>query len=110
MGIQESDYFPLRGSSTFASKPSGISPTEERTLAERQLIFLEPDSKLILSTGMARYWPAARGVWAAKDGTVAAWINQEDHVRLISKAKGADLRTAFLQLIRLEQMLNKVLQ
>merc|ERR1712125_225869 len=59
---------------------------------------------------MARYWPAARGVWAAKDGTVAAWINQEDHVRLISKVKGADLRTAFLQLIKLEQTLNNVLQ
>ena len=37
---------------------------------------------------MARDWPDARGIWHNEDKNFLVWVNEEDHMRIISMEKG----------------------
>jgi len=89
------DYYPLRHSASHPAKPNGMSEQEEEELRGGCLLFGEPDAPVVLSAGTARHWPDARGVFASGSRQVVAWINEEDHLRLISLQVGGDLREAF---------------
>lgn len=54
------DYFPLHGSQSYAPKPDGMSEEEEDDLRKTGNLFQEPDSTLLLASGMGRHWPDAR--------------------------------------------------
>merc|ERR1711957_294433 len=51
-------------------------------------LFQEPDSTLLLSSGCGRHWPDARGIFHNVDKNFFVWINEEDHMRIISMEKG----------------------
>ena len=51
-------------------------------LLDSNLLFREPDSPAVLSSGTGRHWPDGRGVFVCATG-VSAWINEEDHFRLM---------------------------
>lgn len=89
-------YFPLRGSTSYAPKPEGMSFEEEAALRRESLLFQEPDSSVLLCSGMGRHWPEARGVFLADSRKLVAWLNEEDHMRIISMQIGDNLREAFL--------------
>ncbi|CAK9096582.1 unnamed protein product [Durusdinium trenchii] len=85
-------YFPLVGSRSslvnvegtagYAAKPNGMDLYEEKMLLDSNLLFREPDSPAVLSSGTGRHWPDGRGVFVFATG-VSAWINEEDHFRLM---------------------------
>lgn len=58
-------------------------------------LFDKPVSPLLLSAGMARDWPDARGIWHNNLKTFLVWINEEDHTRIISMQKGGNMREVF---------------
>eukprot|EP00929_Paragymnodinium_shiwhaense_P010864 TRINITY_DN11587_c0_g1_i1.p1 TRINITY_DN11587_c0_g1~~TRINITY_DN11587_c0_g1_i1.p1 ORF type:complete len:1244 (-),score=296.36 TRINITY_DN11587_c0_g1_i1:199-3930(-) len=89
------EYLPLRGSYSVPSKPGGMTAEQEERLAQADLLLQEPDARLLLATGSGRFWPAARGVWAAADSGLAAWVGGEDHLRLLCARSGPDLQGAF---------------
>jgi len=103
-GMRDEDlrgaYYPLRASTSYPSRPSGMSPEEEEELEERSFLFLEPDSSVVLSSGLGRDWPEARGVFAAQSQQMVAWINEEDHLRLTSLQAGGGLKQAFERFAR----------
>mmetsp|Transcript_101024 Transcript_101024/g.324404 ORF Transcript_101024/g.324404 Transcript_101024/m.324404 type:complete len:408 (+) Transcript_101024:139-1362(+) len=72
-GEFEGQYFPLQGSWSYPPRPGGMSVQEESSLESRNLLF-EP------RTG----GPWGRGVFATATGDFAAYVNEGDHVRLIS--------------------------
>ena len=74
-------------------------------MREDHFLFQEPDSTLLLSSGMGRHWPDARGIFANKDKTFLVWANEEDHMRIISMQKGADIKQVFT---RFATAVNKV--
>ena len=54
-------------------------------LLDDGLLFREPDSPAVLSTGGGRHWPEGRGVLllqGSEGGNVWAWINEEEHFKL----------------------------
>lgn len=53
-GDMKGDYYPLAGSKSYAPKPNGISFEEEETLREQHFLFQEPDSTLLLASGMGK--------------------------------------------------------
>jgi len=89
-------YFPLRGSTSYEPKPEGMTFEEEADLRRQNLLFQEPDSSVLLCSGMGRHWPEARGVFLADSRKLVAWLNEEDHMRIISMQLGDSLREAFL--------------
>ncbi len=62
-GEFKGDYFPLNGSKSYAPKPSGMSAEKEESLRHCGNLFQEPDSTLLLASGMGRHWPDARGIF-----------------------------------------------
>merc|ERR1712238_278737 len=58
-------------------------------------LFQEPDSTLLLSSGCGRHWPDARGIFHNKAKNFFVWINEEDHSRIISMEKGANIHAIF---------------
>jgi len=104
------EYFPLRGSTSFPSKPYGMSETDENELGQAGLLFHEPDAALILSSGTGRHWPEARGVFHARSQKLTAWLNEEDHLRLLVMQPGADMKAAFECLCAAERGIRKSVQ
>ena len=49
------DYFPLAGSRSYAAKPTGMSAEKEEALRNNGNLFQEPDSTLLLSSGLSAH-------------------------------------------------------
>lgn len=81
----------------------GYHPLGTMTSAEQDqyiadhFLFDKPVSPLLLSSNMARDWPDARGIWHNHNKNFLVWVNEEDHIRLISMEKGGALRKTFLR-------------
>jgi len=80
------EYFPLFGSKSNAvgDKPNGMTKEKEEELRSCGNLFQEPDSTLLLASGMARHWPDGRGVFHNKDANLFIWVGEEDHMRIVS--------------------------
>jgi len=89
------EYYPLAGSQSYAPKPGGMTPEEEEKLREEHFLFQEPDSTLLISGDMHRDWPDARGCFHNNDKNCVVWVNEEDHLRIISMEMGADIKNVF---------------
>lgn len=63
---------------------------------DKQRLFQRPDSNVLLSSGIADDWPDARGIFVSANKRTTAWINGEDHLRMVSTS--GDLKSAFAAL------------
>ena len=88
-------YFPLAGSKSYVPKPGGMSFEQEDRMREDHFLFQEPDSTLLLASGMGRQWPDGRGIFANAAKNFLVWTNEEDHTRIISMQMGADIKEVF---------------
>jgi creatine kinase len=43
------------------------------------------------ASGYHRYWPVGRGIYHNKAKTAVNWVNEGDHLRLISMEQGGDV-------------------
>ena len=84
-GNLQGKYYPL----------NKMTAQEQDQLIEDHFLFDKPVSPLLLSSGMARDWPDARGIWHNDQKTVLVWVNEEDHTRVISMQKGGNMREVF---------------
>jgi creatine kinase len=94
-GELKGDYYPLAGSNTYAPKPNGIDKETEERLVKEHFLFQEPDEPMLLSWRMERDWPQARGIYHNEAKSALVWINEEDHLRVISMEKGKNVRAVF---------------
>lgn len=94
-GELKGDYYPLAGSITYAPKPKGIDKATEKRLVEDHFLFQAPDEPMLLSWRMERDWPHARGIYHNDAKTALVWVNEEDHLRIISMEKGNNIRAVF---------------
>jgi len=84
-GDLEGKYYPL----------GGMTDAEQEQLIEDHFLFDKPTGALLLCSGMARDWPDGRGIWHNANKNFLVWLNEEDHVRVISMQKGGDLKGVF---------------
>ncbi|MBN3310019.1 creatine kinase, muscle a [Amia ocellicauda] len=78
-------YYPLKD----------MSDQEQQQLIDDHFLFDKPVSPLLLASGMARDWPDARGIWHNEGKTFLVWVNEEDHLRVISMQQGGNMREVF---------------
>lgn len=86
---------PYKVAYRHACMAMGRSLAEEERMREEHFLFQEPDSTLLLSSGMGRHWPDARGIFANDAKNFLVWTNEEDHTRIISMQMGADIKEVF---------------
>merc|ERR1719265_731187 len=90
--------------------PCGMSAEREQTLRKHNLMLEEPDAPILISAGLARDWPEGRGVFVNRDFTVAAWVNGVEHLQLMSRLEGGDVRNAFDLFVRTEHAVGSALK
>merc|ERR1719321_1961000 len=61
-----------------------MSHEDEEALRTAGNLFQEPDSTLLLASGMGRHWPDARGIFHNEAKNLFVWVNEEDHLRIVS--------------------------
>jgi len=88
------DYYPLNGSKSYPPKPDGMSVEKEEELRKCGNLFQEPDSTLLLASGMGRHWPDGRGVFENDQKNLYVWVGEEDHLRIVSMQGSRDKPTA----------------
>lgn len=92
------DAFPtlkddLKGSYT---KLSEMSDETAATLRGNGNLFQEPTGPALLAeAGAGRDWPNSRGIFCSDNGKFYVWVNEEDHMRIISMENGGDIVAIF---------------
>lgn len=92
------NYYPLR---TMDAK------TMEQMIQDHFLF--RNDDDVLGDAGGYKYWDIGRGIFHNKDKTFLTWVNEEDHLRLISMQKGGDLGTVYRRLVKAINELEKKL-
>lgn len=69
-----------------------MSDADQEELINAHLMFDKPVSPLLTSSGMARDWPDARGIYHNDARNFIVWVNEEDHSRVIAMENGGDMR------------------
>merc|ERR1711988_2020219 len=117
-GDLKGDYFPLHGSRSYSPKPNGMTEAKEDELRKMGNLFQEPDSTLLLASGMARHWPDGRGVFHNDSKTLFVWFGEEDHLRIVSMQgqrsgptpEGKDIREVTARFMRACDAVQQVLR
>lgn len=81
----------------------GALTNEQRDfLLERGFLFQIPSARnLLTGAGAARSWPDNRGIFHNATQTALAWVNEEDHCRIISMELGGDIPSVFARFCNL---------
>jgi len=71
--------------------------SEERLeeLLGKSFIFDKPVTPEMISSGLARDWPDARGAFLGDKENFLLWVNEQDHCRIISMEKNGNMKEAF---------------
>ncbi|KAJ9449173.1 Creatine kinase [Diplonema papillatum] len=109
-GVLKGDYYPLHGSMSYQPKVGGMSEQKEEELRKAGNLFQEPDSTLLLSSGMGRHWPDARGIYHNNAQNFFVWVGEEDHLRIVSMQKGDDIKDVFKRFATACNEVQKVLK
>ncbi|KAL5009991.1 hypothetical protein ScPMuIL_012296 [Solemya velum] len=92
------------GKLTGALRGTYHSLTNMKELEQKQLMdehFLFHDhSRFRRSVGGYDDWPIGRGIFYNEDKNFLVWINEGDHLRLISMQKGGDLGAVYKRLVK----------
>ncbi len=97
-GDLEGSYLPL----------GELTDTKREKLAQKHLLF-EKGDRFMEAAGINRDWPESRGIFVSKDEKFAVWINEEDHLRIISMDRGGDIIGTYERLSRALAFLEKQL-
>ncbi|KAK2194004.1 hypothetical protein NP493_3g02080 [Ridgeia piscesae] len=93
-------YYPL----------SKMKPEDEKRLIEDHFLFQKPTGHLMVNSGAVRDWPDARGIWHNEGKNFLVWINEEDHMRVISMEQGGNLKGTFERFCRGLQEVEKLMK
>jgi arginine kinase len=85
-------------------------PEEKRKELVADHFLFRDDDSVLRDAGGYRDWSSGRGIFINKDKTFLVWINEEDHMRIISMQKGGDLRKVYSRLVSAIKQLEKLLE
>jgi len=91
-------YFPL----------TGMTPETQKQLTADHFLFNDSDRFLKAASGYDD-WPTGRGIYFNNDKTFLCWVNEEDHLRLISMQKGGNLAEVYKRLVKAIESMEKKL-
>ncbi|XP_022917848.2 arginine kinase-like [Onthophagus taurus] len=89
-------YYPL----------ADMSPEVQKKLTTDHLLFKEGD-KYLEAADANHYWPVGRGIFLNNENTFMVWVNEEDHVRIISMNEGGNLPKVYSRLVEAVRQIEK---
>ena len=83
-------YYPL----------TGMAENIRQQLVDEGFLFSFNKFKKLRFPEVYRDWPENRGIFYNNDKTFLTWVNEEDHLRIISMQRGGDVKGVFYRLAR----------
>lgn len=87
-----------------------MSDSEKQGLIDEHLLFNDADDKCLKDANGYDDWPNGRGIFMNKDKNFLVWVNEEDHIRIISMQKGASLKEVMGRLVKAITEMEKKLE
>jgi len=87
-GDHKGTFYPL----------TGMTKEVQQKLIDDHFLFKEGD-RFLQAANACRYWPAGRGIYHNDAKTFLVWVNEEDHLRIISMQMGGDLGEVYRRLV-----------
>ncbi|CAD5216703.1 unnamed protein product [Bursaphelenchus okinawaensis] len=91
--VQDSDlkgtYYPL----------DGMKKATQNQLIQDHFLFKEGDRHLQYANA-CNFWPKGRGIFHNNQKSFLIWVNEEDHMRIISMEQGSDVGRVLDRLVR----------
>jgi len=87
-GDHKGSFYPL----------TGMTKDVQQKLIDDHFLFKEGD-RFLQAANACRYWPSGRGIYHNEKKTFLVWVNEEDHLRLISMQMGGDLGEVYRRLV-----------
>ncbi|RNF13379.1 putative arginine kinase [Trypanosoma conorhini] len=81
-------YYPL----------TGMTKETQQQLIDDHFLFKEGD-RFLQAAHACEFWPTGRGIYHNDAKTFLVWVNEEDHLRIISMQKGGNLKEVFGRLV-----------
>ncbi|KAF8278043.1 arginine kinase [Trypanosoma cruzi] len=81
-------YYPL----------TGMTKETQKQLIDDHFLFKEGD-RFLQAAHACEFWPTGRGIYHNDAKTFLVWVNEEDHLRIISMQKGGNLKEVFGRLV-----------
>ena len=78
---------------------TSMTPEQTKSLVDRHFLFRGKD-KMQAASGYHADWPHGRGIFVSNDEKFLLWINEGDHIRIISMEQGGDVKSVFSRLSR----------
>ncbi|CCW65740.1 unnamed protein product [Phytomonas sp. EM1] len=72
----------------------GMSKETQQRLIDDHFLFKEGD-RFLQAAHACEHWPVGRGIFHNDKKTFLVWVNEEDHLRIISMQKGGNLKEIF---------------
>jgi protein-arginine kinase len=94
-GFSDSD-FDLAGEFLPHAK---MTKEQEKELTDDHFLFRGKD-KFQAASGYHQFWPHGRGIFQSKDKKFLLWVNEGDHIRIISMQNGCNVKDVFARLAR----------
>jgi creatine kinase len=91
-------YYPL----------DGMTPSVQKQMIEDHFLFRDDDPVLGDANGYDN-WPSGRGIFFSNNKRFLVWVNEEDHLRIISMQPGGNLAEVWKRLVKGLQTLEKKL-
>uniref|UniRef100_A0A1I7SH64 arginine kinase n=2 Tax=Bursaphelenchus xylophilus TaxID=6326 RepID=A0A1I7SH64_BURXY len=92
-GIKDEDlkgtYYPL----------TGMTKEVQDKLIADHFLFKEGD-RFLQAANASRFWPTGRGIFHNEKKTFLVWVNEEDHLRIISMQPGGNVGQVLERLIK----------
>ncbi len=85
-----------------------LTPDKRNKLQSSGLLFKKGD-RFQDAAGINTDFPKCRGVFHTPDKNILIWVNEEDHLRIISMDRGSDFSKTFNRLASVLKRLNQVL-
>ncbi|XP_066957151.1 arginine kinase 1-like, partial [Macrobrachium rosenbergii] len=76
-----------------------IGPEEQEELLQKHLLFKQGD-RFLEAAGASRFWPEGRGIFLNENSTLVVWVNEEDHLRIISMQEGGNMGEVYDRFVR----------
>lgn len=92
-------YYPLQT----------MSEDDRARLIGDHILFKSGD-RFLQAAGLNRDWPESRGIFHNLDRTFSVWVNEEDHLRIISMQSGGDIKQVFTRLSEAVAQIGRELQ
>lgn len=87
-GEHKGTYYPLKG----------MTPETQQQLIDDHFLFKEGD-RFLQAAHACEHWPTGRGIYHNDAKTFLVWVNEEDHLRIISMQQGGNLNEVYARLV-----------